>query len=652
MIDIAKRHWFAGLIALSILIHALGLLALRPWAHTHMRFDAQAEQQRATLVAQREELRKQMEHQRRQQIRLPKEHAERLKNQEEAKRRDILRDNVVRLAQAREKVVREREKAFERLEKRTEQELLPHQIERLLENLRKANDGAHQVTREGKYKDEADAMKHELEKAQADIEQMKKQVEQDPDEVPDLAGKAAEIAKTADRLAERYREMAEESGGSMKARAQHALREVEGLEREAQRQAAGIDTAMMNDTSDAEPIGEPPEVVAGGAVAPEATPADLYDAAVALEQQIDRADQQARAAELAVLQGSSLSEASARLNQPPPPRPDLTPALRKGDATAEAAGEPGIATVGDLNEYREAIATATNETTDMARRASRQADGSAPPTPAKSRARHSDPAEARRLATLERLSRTRGQSNYGSVVDLTSLQLSNWQGGGGDEAVTIQGLRADQSGRGGEMVAGSGRQNKVRLKESEVVANALPGRMLTEASARKGFLFLDTWYFIGPWDNWARADFELVHPPEQRIDLDARYYDGKFADRSSHPDHILRWEFVQSDRIAIEPPRITYSATWYAYTEVYSDRTREMLVAVASDDMAKVWLNGDVIWTDLGQSSWNLDEGFRKVVFTEGFNTILVRVENGPAYCAFSVLLCPPEVLEAPGQQP
>ncbi len=647
MIALAKRHWFVGLIALSILVHALGLIALRPWAKTHMRFDREAEQQRATLVAQREALRKQMEHERRQQIHLPKKHAERLKQQEEAKRRDILRENVLRLAQAREKVVQEREQAFERLEKRTQKELLPHRIERLLEQLRKAHSGAHEVTRGSKYKDEAEAMKRELNEALDDVSKMAKQVKADADKNPKLESKAAKIAETAERVAERYREMAEESDGSTQFRAEMARRAAEALKDEAQRQAAGADLATMNNTADAEPIGEPPAVVAGDAVAPDATPADLYDAAVELEKQIDRADQQARAAELAVLQGSSLSEADKRMGRPAPPRPDLAPTLRKGDTAAGSTGEQGIATVGDLNAYREAIATATNETTDMARRASRQADGSSPPTPARTRAYDADPAEARRLAALERLSRTRGQSNYGSVVDLTSLHLSNWQGGGGDESLTIQGLRADQSGRGGEMIGGSGRQNKVRLKESTVVANALPGRMLTHQSTRKGFLFLDTWYFIGPWDNWARADFELVHPPEQRIDLDARYYDGKFADRPNHPDHILRWEFVQSDRIAIQPPRITYSATWYAYTEVYSDRTREMLVAVASDDMAKVWLNGDVIWTDVGQSSWNLDEGFRKVIFTEGFNTILVRIENGPAYCAFSVLLCPPEVLEA-----
>lgn len=229
---------------------------------------------------------------------------------------------------------------------------------------------------------------------------------------------------------------------------------------------------------------------------------------------------------------------------------------------------------------------------------------------------------------------------------MTSLQVGTWQGGG-EGGETIQGLKSDGSGRGGEMIGGQGRKGTIRLRESYVVANALPGRMLTEASSREGFLYLDTWYMIGPWNNWSRATYEIVHPPEQQVNLDAEYYDGKFANRANHPDRVLRWQFVQSDRIAIEPPRPTFSATFYAYTEVYSDETREMLVAVASDDMAKVWLNGDVIWTDIGQSGWNLDEGFRRVIFKKGFNTVLVRIENGPAYVAFSVLLCPPSLLPA-----
>jgi len=512
------------------------------------------------------------------------------------------------------------------------------------------------VSRESKYHEPSQPIKAELARELEQFEQLQHQANQAAEKtkqpLPDCREPADQLARRAAELAEQYKQWQQESSGSAEHRAGEAWRAARNLADRAAALAKGIDMAELNDPESAQPIGDVPATAATPRAVEQANPAELYEAAVELESQADLADKQARAADLAVVQGSSLAEAQKKTASPPPDRPDLAPTL----AAAEDAGNTntntnpdagGATTVGDLNSYRQAIAQARTETTDMVRRAERR-QTAASATAVRGVAAQSEQ-ERQRAAEMERLSRTRGDR---TVVDMTTLQLSNYRGAGGNQAdMAGMGLRADQTGLGGDMAAGE--QNRtVRLGKRNVVANALPGRMLTDDSARSGFLYLDTWYFIGPWDNWSRADFEIVHPPEQRVDLDATYHDGKFADRPNHPDHVLRWEFVQSDRIAIEPPRITYSATWYAYTEVYSDRAREMLVAVASDDMAKVWLNGDVIWTDVGQSSWNLDEGFRRVVFHEGFNTVLVRIENGPAYCAFSVLLCPPEVVQQVQPEP
>lgn len=630
------RHWFVGLIVASLLVHVVALTVFQPWVRTSMTFDRQEQEAQAALVRERELERQAYEKARRQEIRLPSEHAEQISKREEAKRKSTLQENVIRLVNAREKVMKEREEAFEKLKERTEKDVLPDELKRMEGRLRRMEHSAHQVTREPKLKDEADKLESEVRGVRKDTEAMRKQAEKTPDDPPDYRKKADEIAKNADEWAKKYQEMADASDGSAQRRAMQAKRAAESLKKEAAKLAnKGIDIEAMNDTSAEDEVGDVPPAAQPGQVA-EASSADLYDAAVELERQVNIADEQARAAELALLHGSSMADARKKVASPPTDRPDLSPTLRMADEAG------GIQTVGDLNAYRDAIALATSETSDMARRADRRADDEGAPTQARNQATGShDDARNRRMAWL---SRGGGQGN-GRVVDLTALQLANWQGGG-EGGATMSGLRADLSGRGGEMIGGKGRESKIRLTESTVVANALPGRMLTERSAREGFLYVDTWYIIGPWDNWSRAHFEITHPPEQRIDLDAKYYDGKFANRPKHPDHILRWEFVQSDRIAIQPPRVIHSATFYAYTEVYSDKTREMLVAVASDDMAKVWLNGDVIWTDVGQSGWRLDEGFRKVIFRKGFNTMLVRIENGPAYCVFSVLLCPPELMQ------
>ena len=83
-----------------------------------------------------------------------------------------------------------------------------------------------------------------------------------------------------------------------------------------------------------------------------------------------------------------------------------------------------------------------------------------------------------------------------------------------------------------------------------------------------------------------------------------------------------------------------------SFVRVDGEHTREAaLILEGIVCAACVWLNDEVVWQDTGQSSWQLGEGYRRVRFRKGFNTILVRIENGPAHCIWSVVLCPPEVL-------
>jgi hypothetical protein len=69
-----------------------------------------------------------------------------------------------------------------------------------------------------------------------------------------------------------------------------------------------------------------------------------------------------------------------------------------------------------------------------------------------------------------------------------------------------------------------------------------------------------------------------------------------------------------------------------------------MLLAIAFASAAIVWINGTLAWQDTGLSAWRLDEGFRKVSFKQGFNAVLIRIEQGPGVCHWSVLLCPPDL--------
>ena len=40
----------------------------------------------------------------------------------------------------------------------------------------------------------------------------------------------------------------------------------------------------------------------------------------------------------------------------------------------------------------------------------------------------------------------------------------------------------------------------VKVDKNKVLANVLPGRRFSKHSDRKGYLYIDTWHIIGPWD--------------------------------------------------------------------------------------------------------------------------------------------------------
>lgn len=197
-----------------------------------------------------------------------------------------------------------------------------------------------------------------------------------------------------------------------------------------------------------------------------------------------------------------------------------------------------------------------------------------------------------------------------------------------------------------------------RLNREMVKAQSLPGRRFSKSAARKGWLYINTWYMIGPWENYGRDDFAIVHPPEISIDFDAVYTDGQVGtgkeETDSDPikmigeevqlDGTLRWRFMQSESMHNVVPVTTGHSTYYAYTELYFDEPATMLVAIGTDDSGRVWINGKDVWQDTGTSWYNIDEHIEPFRFLQGWNRILVRLENGGGGPAgFSFLIIPQE---------
>ncbi|MFT7589963.1 MAG: hypothetical protein ACI959_002184, partial [Limisphaerales bacterium] len=66
----------------------------------------------------------------------------------------------------------------------------------------------------------------------------------------------------------------------------------------------------------------------------------------------------------------------------------------------------------------------------------------------------------------------------------------------------------------------------------------------------------------------------------------------------------------------------------YAYTEILAEKAHQQLVAIASDDAIKIWLNGSLVHEYWGGRALFPNEEFIALQLNEGVNTILVKVQD------------------------
>ncbi|MGF1482767.1 MAG: hypothetical protein ACFBZ8_00205 [Opitutales bacterium] len=360
------------------------------------------------------------------------------------------------------------------------------------------------------------------------------------------------------------------------------------------------------------------------------SPNDLYAYAQALEAQIFADVNAHQAADLALVNNSDYEAALEAVSGEPPPRPRLEASL----------ADDAPATSEQLLAYHASLEQAVGEATNMRVSAQSRLNTVQQRTSA---------GEIGRQLTLARQGLQQASARQGSrgFADYSQplLQMSQLQSAQGNGAAGSHSLRNStvDFGSGADMGSGQNRNARLRLPSQRIQRDAMPGRRFTRDSSRQGWLFLDSWYIIGPWQKQSGPiTFEQPYPPEAVIDFDAVYAGKEYNGQPI----ALRWRFLQSDSVRITPYEHTGNSVYYAYTEVYAEEPMDVLLAVASDDGAKIWLNDVVVHQDSGLSPWRLDEGFRKVFLRQGYNRVLLRVENGPSVCHFSVLLCPVEVAE------
>lgn len=209
-----------------------------------------------------------------------------------------------------------------------------------------------------------------------------------------------------------------------------------------------------------------------------------------------------------------------------------------------------------------------------------------------------------------------------------------------------QGAHGESTGRGmsatGAMQQGShgngaqGEATSLVTGERAILSqvhffDAVPGLVFLGPVQKVSWSFLDSWYTIGPFSNSTELRNKR-YPPELHLDLDAVY-----QGLGGAPVH---WRYQRSITARVVPITEQENSVHYAYTELRSDRERQVWFVLGADDSMKVWLNGELIWDCDGHlRQWRIDEGARPATLVKGYNSLLVRLSNSPGEGEFSVVV-------------
>ena len=484
-----------------------------------------------------------------------------------------------------------------------------------------------------------------IEEAMAEAERL---VEEHP-ELRELAEKLPEEAPS-DPLRELMKEMeleAEDIAEDLQS--QQAMEELEDVDAAAlaeQLQSMAEQLAGEFETSDFEPGGmsQPladyldseefqarfEEYLAQMANLPEdsaiaaADAGQLYEMSEQMSEQFDQLNAEARAAEMAAIQNQSFEQAMENPFMPPGGFPPMSEAAQSGEMPQ---------TMEQFREFNQALAEAVGQTENAALRAENQLGRMQPPDPQTGRPM------PQASSTMMRAQMATAAADRG-FVDFSQMMATGHQG------EFLQDLSKQVDPRYGSIPATgaaaapipTSRQAPVKISNERALTEAIPARIVRPEGERRGWLFIDTWYIIGPWGQKG-GSLRPPLPPETLVDLDATYSGREM--RGSGERAELEWRFVQSNTVRVTPPDETTRAVYFAYTELFFEEETTALLAVATDDWSKLWLNDMLILQDTSTSTWTLSEHFRKVTFRQGVNTFLLRLENGQGRCNFSIIFVP-----------
>jgi putative heme-binding domain-containing protein len=146
----------------------------------------------------------------------------------------------------------------------------------------------------------------------------------------------------------------------------------------------------------------------------------------------------------------------------------------------------------------------------------------------------------------------------------------------------------------------------------------------------------DYWYIAGPFDNGeGDAGMDIVYPPEKKTDLRATYQGkhGKVRWRKVKPNgqgYVDLQAFLAGD---------STNVVSYLYRQIDSPAEQEAELLLGTDDCAKLWVNGTLVYTCRQHRAAAPEQDKVRVKLKKGRNALLLKINNGDGAHGFYLTL-------------
>lgn len=143
---------------------------------------------------------------------------------------------------------------------------------------------------------------------------------------------------------------------------------------------------------------------------------------------------------------------------------------------------------------------------------------------------------------------------------------------------------------------------------------------------------LGAWSYCGPFDHAGGKGFDTVYPPEQGIDLKAKY-DGKGGEKVGWQAGKFADGSVNSLAV-FKPEHNTWCAV-YLHRELDFGGAFDLPISLGSDDSLTVWLNGQKLLAENTSRGAAPDQNKLTLKLRPGKNDLLLKICQGDGEFAF-----------------